>query len=207
VLVANPEDKVIYYYREGMAAPMGHFQNYSRRPRAVLVVDRSLRETQPGVYETVASLGPAGEYQLALFLDTPRVVHCFSFAVAEDPVLAAQRKLPVTVEIETEKKVVTVGEEVAVRLRLSDPAGSVPMTGLRDVRVLTFLSPGTWQERHWAAELGNGRYEVRFKPPEAGVYFIFVLIDSVNLPYQKSPFLVLTAEAPGNPGNAAGGPS
>ena len=30
VLVANPADRVIYYYSEGMAAPMGSFQNYRR---------------------------------------------------------------------------------------------------------------------------------------------------------------------------------
>src|SRR6185369_16063664 len=35
VLVANPADKMIYYYTEGMAAPMGSFQNYKRDPRAL----------------------------------------------------------------------------------------------------------------------------------------------------------------------------
>ena len=28
MLVANPRDKAIYYYQEGMAAPMGQFSNY-----------------------------------------------------------------------------------------------------------------------------------------------------------------------------------
>src|SRR5215208_4906978 len=50
VVLANPVDKTLYYYQEGMAAPMGNFQNYRREPLAVLVVDRSLRETSPGVY-------------------------------------------------------------------------------------------------------------------------------------------------------------
>src|SRR3954454_20938179 len=48
VLVANPEDQIIYYYKEGMAAPLGHFQNYGKQPLAALVVNRSLRETRPG---------------------------------------------------------------------------------------------------------------------------------------------------------------
>ena len=72
VLVANPEDKVIYFYKEGMAAPMGHFQNYGKQPPAVLVVDRSLREVRPGVYETTAKMARAGDYELALFLDSPQ---------------------------------------------------------------------------------------------------------------------------------------
>src|SRR5205085_9426623 len=50
VLVANAADQMIYYYMEGMAAPMGSFQNYKRDPRALLVIDNSLRETAPGVY-------------------------------------------------------------------------------------------------------------------------------------------------------------
>jgi hypothetical protein len=52
VLIANPADRVIYYYSEGMAAPMGSFQNYRREPRALMVVDRSLREVTSGVYTT-----------------------------------------------------------------------------------------------------------------------------------------------------------
>jgi YVTN family beta-propeller protein len=43
MLVANVADKQIYYYTEGMAAPMGDFQNYKREPRAVLIADRSFR--------------------------------------------------------------------------------------------------------------------------------------------------------------------
>jgi len=56
VLVANPADKMIYYYQEGTAAPMGSFTNYKREPRSLLVRDASLRETAPGVYnaETAA---------------------------------------------------------------------------------------------------------------------------------------------------------
>ena len=60
VIVANPVDKVLYYYSEGMAAPMGNFQNYRREPLAVLIVDRSLREVQPGIYSTTIKLPASG---------------------------------------------------------------------------------------------------------------------------------------------------
>ena len=88
VLVANPADKAIYYYKEGMAAPMGSFQNYSRQPRAVLVVDRSLQGARRrAAYETVAPPAGPGRYQVAFFLDSPRAVHCFPLTVAADPEL------------------------------------------------------------------------------------------------------------------------
>src|SRR6185312_2994031 len=45
VLVANAGDKSIYYYKEGMAAPMGYFSNYDKEARAVAVIDRTLRQT------------------------------------------------------------------------------------------------------------------------------------------------------------------
>jgi YVTN family beta-propeller protein len=199
VLVANPEDKAIYYYKEGMAAPMGHFQNYGKQPRAVLVVDRSLREVRPGVYETTAKMAGAGNYELALFIDSPKLFQCFPMKLVENPALAASRKSPLGVELLTNKSTVAVGEDVAVRFRLSDPNDGSPRAGLKDVRVLTFLSPGIWQQRHWASEVEKGLYEIHFKPPEAGVYFVFLEVASAGLQFQKSPFMVLTAEAATQP--------
>jgi hypothetical protein len=204
VLVVNAEDKAVYYYKEGMAAPMGHFVTYGKVPIAVKVVDRSLREVRPGVYETVARMGVAGDYELAMLLDSPRVVHCFPLRVEADPVLAAARKLPLHIELSTGKKVVAVGEDVAVRLKLADPDSGELRTGVKDVQVLTFLSPGIWQQHHQAAEVGEGVYEVRFRPPEAGVYFVFVEVASAKMPFQKSPFLVLEAAGQGRP-DAGGG--
>ncbi|HYO14320.1 MAG TPA: cytochrome D1 domain-containing protein [Thermoanaerobaculia bacterium] len=195
VLVANAEDKAIYYYKEGMAAPMGHFQNYGKHPRAVLVVDRSLKEVRPGTYETVTQMSRAGDYEVALFVDSPRLIHCFPVKLAENPTLAAARKLPLSIEVATEKNTVNVGEAVAVRFKLTDPENGQARKGLKDVRVLTFLSPGIWQQRHWANEVGEGLYEIHFTPPESGVYFVFVEVASQGMPFQKSPFLVLTAQA------------
>ena len=204
VLVANPLDKAIYFYKEGMAAPMGHFRNYGRVPRAVLVVDRSLGETAPGTYETTVRLGPPGDYDVALLLDTPRLTHCFPLAVAADPALAAERARapePLAVEPLAAPAGVAAGAEVPVRFRITDRARGTARTGLRDVRVLTFL-PGTWQQRHWADELGDGVYEIRFTPPEPGMYFVFLEVPSAGMSFQSSPLQVLQAE--GRPAAAPG---
>ncbi len=165
MLVSNAEDKAIYFYKEGMAAPMGHFINYGKQPRAVLVVDRSLNEKEPGVYETTVRLGRSGAYDLALLLDSPRISHCFPLQVAENPRLV--KKAPLAIQVRTDRPEVAVGEEVRVRLKIADADGA-PKAGLRDVRALAFLSPGMWQTRPWATEVGNGEYEVRFSPPRRG---------------------------------------
>jgi hypothetical protein len=207
VLVANPEDKAIYFYKEGMAAPMGHFQNYGRKPRAVLVVDRSLRELRPGVYETVAKMASGGDYDLAFYLDSPRLYHCFALKVAENPVLAAARKPRLAVEMLTSQASIAVGEETEVRFRLRDADGA-PKTGVRDATVLTFLSPGVWQRRQLASEVEPGLYRVTFRPPEAGLYFVFLGVESEGLALQRSPYLALTAltpsPSPGLPPTPAG---
>jgi len=81
VLVTNPADGQIYYYREGLAAPSGGISAYSHTPRAALVIDRSLREVKPGLFTAIAKMPKAGEYDVALFVDSPRVVTCFGVTV------------------------------------------------------------------------------------------------------------------------------
>lgn len=209
VLVSNALDESIYFYKEGMAAPMGHFKNYSRQPRAVQVVDRSLQEVEPGVYETAVSLRRPGEYDLAFFLDAPRMVHCFDFRVAENPEIEADRareREPVAVDYRLDDVNVTVGEEVAVRFELRDAVTKEPRPGLSDVEVLTFLAPGIWQKRHVATEVADGAegeagsgglYEVRFTPPRPGVYYVFVQSSSQGLAFNGSPYVTLMASSAG----------
>jgi YVTN family beta-propeller protein len=186
VLVANPLDKAIYFYKEGMAAPMGQFQDYGHNPRAVLVLDRSLREVAPGTYETTAKLGDAGAYTVALYVDSPKLLHCFPLEVAADPALAA-RLQPFKIALEIAPRTVLPGQEVTLDVRVTDTATGAAQNGLTDLRVLTFLSPGSWQQRHEASALGEGRYEVRFKPPEAGLYYVFVEVPSTGMTFSRSP--------------------
>jgi hypothetical protein len=78
MLIANPGDRAVYFYKEGLAAPMGQFGTSDRSARAVLAIDRSLREREAaGRYETVAKPPAAGEYELVLFVNAPRIVQCF----------------------------------------------------------------------------------------------------------------------------------
>lgn len=194
VLVANPLDQAVYFYKEGMAAPMGHFKTGGRQPRAVLVVDRSLRETAPGVYETVTRLRRPGRHDLAVLLNTPRLMQCFPFPVAADAALAEKRKAPLRVEPLGETGDVGLGEEVSVRYRITARDGGAPRTGLQ-VGWLAFLSPGVWQTRDAAVEVGEGVYEIRFRPPQAGLYYVFLEVASAGMGFQDSPSVTFFARA------------
>jgi YVTN family beta-propeller protein len=195
VLVANPADKMIYYYQEGMAAPMGSFTNYKREPRALLVWDASLRETAPGVYSTKAQLTGRGNYDVAFLLDSPRIVNCFEMSVTENPEYRKQREVAIRVEPMLKEPNLRAGENVQLRFKVTDSATKQPRGNLKDMGVLTFLSPGNWQQRHWAKPVGDGVYEINFVPPQSGVYYIFFQCPSLGVAYKQIPHLILNAEA------------
>lgn len=179
VLVANPADRLVYYYMEGMAAPMGNFRAAKRSPKAAMVLDRSLRESEPGVFTIRTRVPAAGAYDVAFFLDAPRVAHCFDLAVKGESRPAARGG--VTVESILEKKPIVVGEELEVRFRLRDSGTSEPYRGAADVQALAFLTPGTWQQRFALQPAEDGTYRVKLPVPQAGIYYVFLESDSLRL--------------------------
>jgi YVTN family beta-propeller protein len=193
VLVANPADKSIYYYTEGMVAPMGNFQNYGRVPQAVRVIDRSMQETEPGVYSTSVRLTQSGVHDVAFLLDSPRISHCFTATVESNPLLKKQETQPVRVEFLFKDKEIRVGETNRLQFKLTDPASHEPKGGLKDVRVLAFLSPGTWRKSELAQSVGEGVYEMALSVPRSGVYYIFVECPSLRVRYHELPHLILQA--------------
>ena len=190
VLVANPADETIYYYTEGMAAPMGSFQNYRRDPKALLILDNSLRETAPGVYTISFRLAAAGRYDVPFLLDSPRVVNCFEFAVTESSATVKSDSVPIKVEPLVTERNARVGQPYKLRFRVTD-AGSNAKLQLDDLQVLVFLAPGIWQQRDMATPLGDGVYEMNFVPPEAGVYYIFFQCPSLGVRFaQMTPVTI-----------------
>lgn len=195
VLLANPADGVIYYYSEGMAAPMGSFQNYRRKPRAVMVVDRSLRETTAGVYTTTTKLPKSGVYDVAFLLDSPRVTHCFSVEAKPNPDVPRDKQIAVRIEYLDKDKQPRAGENYKLRFKLIDTATSKPKSDLKDVHVLTMLSSGTWQKRDFARAAADGVYELDITVPQTGAYLIFVESKSQGVSFRQLPSLTLQTAA------------
>jgi YVTN family beta-propeller protein len=185
VLVANPADQMIYYYMEGMAAPMGNFQNYRRDPTAVLVLDRGLRETSPGVYTTTVRLNGHGSYDVPFLLDSPRILNCFDIEVRENPQLAKPKEIPIRIESLGTVPIAYAGENLNLRFRVLDAVTGKPRSDLRDVGVLVFLAPGIWQQRAGATPTARGVYEVNFVPPQAGVYYVFFQCPSLGVQFNQ----------------------
>ena len=195
VLIANPSDKAIYLYAEGMNAPMGNFENVRREMRAILAVDRSLRETAPGVY--IGYFRPPGDgaYDVAFHIGSPPLSHCFTLTAAHDPVVAAQSAKPYRLELLEEQRNFAAGETLRLQLRLSNPGTDRPISDVTDLEVQLFLVPGIWRVQHLAKPVGNGIYEVTIELPQAGVYYLNVASRSLRARYNDLPSLVLRAGA------------
>jgi YVTN family beta-propeller protein len=195
VIIANPVDKSLYYYTEGMAAPMGNFQNYRREPLAVLVVDRSLREIKPGVYSTTIKLPASGRYDVAFLNDSPRVSHCFDLSADVNPAMKEEKPVALRIEHQLKELTMPVGKDFTFRFKVMDTATGNPKADLKDVRVLTFMSAGAWQRRDLATPVGNGMYEIKLNVPESGVYMVFFESASMGVRYKDLPYLMLHAVA------------
>lgn len=192
VIVANPADKTVYYYMEGMAAPMGNFENFGMNPMAVMVVNRSLQESIPGVYTATAKLPPAGRYSVSILLDSPRVYHCFAADIAPDPALVPSSRHPVKVEYLLDDKTVPIGISMPIRVRLEHAVKDA----VSDLQLQVIRVPGLAQQRLLAKPLGNHIYQVDITPSETGVYQVFAQSSSLNFTFEQQPVLTFRAIKP-----------
>ena len=194
VLVVSPGDNTVYYYMEGMNAPMGNFRNYGRRPRAVQVADRTMNEEQDGVYRAKFRVPAAGTYDVAFLMESPSILHCFSMVAERDPAL----HLKATAGIEYLDKQYKVNTEDAVTLkfRITNPDTGENITNLKDVRVRYYRAPVFDRRDVLAAEVGDGVYKLDTRLSKPGLYYFFVSSRSANLGLDQQYFVTMQASKP-----------
>ena len=190
VFIVNPADNTTYFYMEGMNAPSSNYKVYGSSARAVTVVDRSMREIEPGVFSSKVKIPVAGRYDVAFLLETPEIMHCFSAVATANP-LIDQNLGTLAIEFLSENRRVPVGETVPVHFKLVDPTTGQPKVGLRDVSVLYFRAPGTDRSEVSAEELGDGVYRAQLPFQRAGAYYVHVGVFSERVGYDDLPFFTL----------------
>lgn len=206
VLVVDPVNRSTHFYMEGMNAPSGTFKGFGQHPMAAETASRSLKETEPGVYATRVRFPVAGEYDVAFFLDAPKIVHCFAARAEVNP---ATQKPGVKYELEylVKDRTVPPGDNVAVRFRLSDAMTGWGKAGLPDVTVISFRAPSHDRKQVVAREVGDGEYEATLNFPAPGAYYVYVTVPSLKIAFQDFVHLSLIARKKGDsaPGFDAGG--
>lgn len=192
VMVANAPDQTLYFYQEGMMAPMGTFSNYKRMPRGILILDRSLKEVSPGVYRAPVTFLKAGRYDVPLLIDRPRTTHCFQVSVQEsvNGASTATGTRPPIVRAQFGNAPIQARVPTAIGFIFIDPTTQQPIVGIRDVQVLLFEPPGTWQQRQHAREVEPGRYAITQSFPHPGEYRVMVQTASRHLRYTDGTAVV-----------------
>ncbi|WP_232239899.1 cytochrome D1 [Pseudomonas alkylphenolica] len=205
VFVVNPVDNTAYYYMEGMNAPMSGYLNRGHTARAAMVVDRSLRELQPGVYGGRIKLPAAGQLDMAFMLNQPQMTHCFAVEVQANPGL---EKLRATAKVQfmLEQATVRAGNEpVMARFRVVQGTTGKPWQGLQDVQVRYYLAPSAWQATALAREVEEGVYEAPLQIKRAGAYYLQVQSSTAKLGGNGQSFASLRA-LPAQPSTEAAAP-
>lgn len=196
--VVNQAEGTVYYYMEGMNAPMGAFRNYGHEARAIEIVDRSLREREPGLYTGRVRIPVAGTYDIAFLMDTPRFLHCFSTTVEPNPDVK-QSRAALGVEYQIAERRVPVGGRTALRFKLTDPVFGTPRADIPDVTLLYYRSDGRGRTVVPARSLGEGLYEAEVEVDAAGTYYLFVGTRSQKLQYTDLPYASLLGVAATEP--------
>jgi YVTN family beta-propeller protein len=194
ILVGNTADRTIYYYAEGMVAPMGSFKNYGWAPRAVMALDRGLKEGPSGTYQTNVQLTDAGEYQVAVLTSNPSFYHCFPLSVGANPAFHKANRPRLILEASFSEQV-TTGENRSFQFRVSDRFTKSPVPEIQDMQVTVLSSASNWHARIPAEPLGDGYYTVSFAPPVDGGYQLLVESSSQRIRLGQLPGLVFTANS------------
>jgi YVTN family beta-propeller protein len=188
VMVASAPNKTIYYYVEGMMVAMGTLDNYRRIPRALMILDRSLRETAPGVFEAPVNIEKSGNYDVAVMLDQPRIIHCFTAKFDGKATKTTQKKQSkVKLELLPLKVQPIANVETLLSFKLQDAASGMPISGIQDARLLAFEPPGLWQKREWLQEASEGVYQALVTFPHTGGFKLLVEAQSKGLTFTDQP--------------------
>ena len=183
VLVASPADATVYYYMEGMNAPMGAFRNYGHKPRAVQIANRALKELEPGVYSTTVKIPMAGTFEVAFLNETPQFLHCFTMEAAVNPKLERASD-PVAVEYLNERESLVAGDEMKLRFRLYKPGSGKTFVDAGGVTVKFFRAPRFDLTELVATHVGEGIYEATLPFRYAGSYYVYVAAPGLNVGYK-----------------------
>jgi len=187
VFVVNPVDNTTYFYAEGMNAPMSGYPNRGQVARAAMVIDRSLREVEPGLYSARIKLPPAGRFDVAFLLNQPNIIHCFTALVEPDPSIAQHPGVP-KVEFMLDKATAALGSPYVVRFRIVQGQQKTHRSGVKDVQVRYFRAPTSRAQEVAALDMGDGIYEAPVTLDQNGAWYLHVRAASLGANFDDKTF-------------------
>ncbi len=187
-LIVSPGDATVYYYMEGMNAPMGSFRNYGHRPISAIVTDRTIKEEEPGLYRSRFKVPASGFFQFIMTMDAPQIIECFQFAAETDPE-ADSDALPVTLTYLTGSgQRFPSGAPLEIQFTLTEQDGAVPDLPYA-VEALSYRAPGEARSRRTVRHVGGATYAVEMTPETEGVYYLYLAVPEEGLQFSMLPYL------------------
>ncbi|WP_408733508.1 YncE family protein [Pseudomonas sp. LS1212] len=197
VFVVNPVDNTTYFYAEGMNAPMSGYPNRGHTARAAMVIDRSLREVEPGVYSSRVKMPAAGRFDVAFLLNQPQIVHCFNTEVEINPALEKALATP-RLEFLMDKVAAPLGSPFTVRLRVVEGRSGHPRKGLKDLQLRYYLAPSSRPQEVLTKEVADGIYEAALDLPQVGAYYLHARSATLGAAFDQQTYTSLRV-LPGTP--------
>ena len=187
VFVINPSDNTTYFYMEGMNAPMTNYINRGHSGRAAMVVDRAIKEVEPGVFSTRVRFPAAGKYDVAFMLEQPRILHCFSAEVVSNPETERQHAT-VKAAFGLPPQPIVPKSTVPVRVTLTRGRDNLPVTGIADLSFKYFRAPTSRALQIVTREVEDGVYEADIRFDQVGAYYVHVVAPSLKDAANQLPF-------------------
>lgn len=157
MLLANAGDGYIYRYVEGMMAPIGSFSNYRRQARALMVLDESLNEREPGHHQATVRVPHSGRYDVIVRNLRPAITACFTVNAEGVATRATSIVVPTPQQVSIRA---LVDNRMAFEFSLL--RGKREVRNVRDAVVLGVQRNGLWQARSPAHPIAGGRYQAIF---------------------------------------------
>jgi hypothetical protein len=153
----------------------------------LVVLDLSLRETEPGRYVTTIKHSKGGSYELLMGGIGPSFSSCSNLdlpavknadGALEEPIVA------VLVSVGPSEPGISQQVEVRLESRGIDGQPSV-LAGVADLTVLVFDRLNGWQTRMPMRETGEGKYVANVKVPREGHYELHASSVSKNISFAQ----------------------
>jgi YVTN family beta-propeller protein len=200
-IVASPADKALYYYAEGMMAPIGTFSNYGRAPGSALIEDRTLKEVEPGVYATTVRPEHDGTYDVELLLGGRKIAACLEASVARSPDARPDEAAGVTLEPLFDEHIdIEVSRPVTLRFRVTPKGDAAPLDA-EEVNAMIIRFPTGFRWTGAPRLEADGAFSVTFTPPRAGEYRFFAAAAGRGALLGALPSVRLEAHEPGEEGH------
>ncbi len=188
VIAVSPETQTGWLLHDehavGEMPPMDAIRLRGGIPARVAIIDRSFRETEPGVFETVA-LVQGGDQELVLTTGIGGLSACLGFQVrgaSETPGTQV-----ITLSLSQAHSSIVAGEEVEIAAVFRDSAGVAVAVERAEFQVSSLSS--SWADRMIAHRAPDGSLQVRVRFPHPGPF----ALQPVALPkylHLKSPILL-----------------